>query len=68
MNIYDIDYNIIGEVIINNGYRYSIIYGNNEYKVFRSSVNTKCCMRKAFVFNSLSEARIFAGKQKKEVL
>jgi len=55
--IYDVNNNIIGEVIIKKGYRYSIHYGDKETRVFKTSVRKQCGMYKAKVFNSLADAR-----------
>ena len=55
--IYDVNNNIIGEVIIKKGYRYSIHYGDKETRVFKIPLRKQCGMYKAEVFNSLADAR-----------
>lgn len=57
--IYDVNNNIIGEVIIKKGYRYSIHYGEKEIKVFKIPANKKCGMYRAKIFNSLKSAKQF---------
>lgn len=59
--IYDVNNNIIGEVIIKRGYRYSIYYGNKETRVFKIPTGKQCGMYKAKIFNSLADARQYAG-------
>lgn len=58
--IYDVDNNIIGEVITAKGYRYSIYYGDKEIRVLKIPANKQCGMYKAKIFNSLADARQYA--------